>query len=171
LIWKKTQNAQHVTIYRFGNSKVLQQTLVFEEDILSIMNNFKQNTPTSQEAGGQLFGVLDKENIYLKYISTPKKTDVRSRFEYVPDRNKEKQEIAEMFKKGLNYIGDWHTHADSQPMPSSTDLKSIKDCFKKSKHQLNFFIMIIVGNGNLPESLSITIHNSNGFNKLELLNE
>ena len=46
---------------------------------------------------------------------------------------------------GLHYVGDWHTHPELKPTPASLDISSMKDCFIKSIHELNYFVLTIVG--------------------------
>lgn len=63
----------------------------------------------------------------------------------MPNAWLQQREISSRYKKGLHFIGDWHTHPEPIPNPSYSDLLSMYECFSQSKHTLNSFIMVIVG--------------------------
>src|SRR3546814_8042190 len=78
--------------------------------------------------------------------------DRRTRTSYIPDRRAEQAEIFDRHARGLHYVGDWHTHPERYPQPSSPDAQSIAECVAKSTHQLNGFVLIIVGQAEPPRS-------------------
>jgi integrative and conjugative element protein (TIGR02256 family) len=98
------------------------------------------------ESGGLLFAEFKLPEIIIKKISISNKNDYRTRYEYKPDQIKQQKIIDSYFKKGLHYIGEWHTHPEKIPVPSIIDIITMKDIFIKSKHRLNYFLLIIVGN-------------------------
>lgn len=57
--------------------------------------------------------------------------------------------ILEEFEKSNHtrfYIGEWHTHPEDIPTPSSRDYKSLKDSYHKNKMVVpNLILMAIVG--------------------------
>jgi hypothetical protein len=65
-------------------------------------------------------------------------------------------------------VGDWHTHPQSVPSPSSADISSMVECFSKSRHELKAFLMVIVGTADLPEGLYVCLVDGNGVARLEL---
>ena len=71
-----------------------------------------------------------------------------------------------MFNKGLHFIGEWHTHPEISPTPSSLDLRSMNQLYSRSKHELTNFLMIIVGNDPEQLNLWVSIHNSSSFHQL-----
>ncbi|WP_282059489.1 Mov34/MPN/PAD-1 family protein [Roseobacter litoralis] len=71
-----------------------------------------------------------------------------------------------MHKSGLHYFGDWHTHPQSVPTPSGTDLSSMADLFSRSKHELIAFLMVIVGTEGFPDGLHVSVHEANAWSKL-----
>jgi integrative and conjugative element protein (TIGR02256 family) len=82
---------------------------------------------------------------------------------------KEQNEIESLHKDGYHYIGDWHTHPESVPTPSNTDLVNILECYNQSKHDLRYFIMVIVGMESFPEGMHVSAHNSDQTIKLNFL--
>lgn len=137
------------------------QILLLNEKTIAHFKKHQQKRFYQREAGGQLFASYDSGNIIIEVVTGPRKTDKRSKYSYVPDRNAEQEEISLMHSKGLHYIGDWHTHPEPSPRPSDCDHKNIKECFAKSSHSLNGFLLIIVGQLELPSGLNVTLHNEN----------
>lgn len=71
-----------------------------------------------------------------------------------------------MFKEELYYVGDWHTHPELQPTPSGTDISSFQDMFRKSRHRLASFVIVIVGTANFPKSLFVGLCTGEGLIEL-----
>lgn len=86
---------------------------------------------------------------------------------YVPDRKLEQAEIAERHRRDLHFVGDWHTHREPCPRPSRTDLRSIAESVRRSKHGLNGFLLVIVGQADPPAGLFVSV--SDGATTYELL--
>jgi integrative and conjugative element protein (TIGR02256 family) len=75
-------------------------------------------------------------------------------------------EVKRQFDQGLHFVGEWHTHAEKDPTPSQVDLNSMRDAFVRSSHELNYFVMAIVGNRSEQLSLWISIHNAHEAHRL-----
>lgn len=133
-------------------------TVILTERILCHLEKYKQLHYWDKEAGGQLFARFDKTLTTIEEITGPRLTDTRTRTSYKPDRRAEQIEISQMYKKDLHYVGDWHTHPSPIADPSGTDISNIRSCVIKSKHELNGFIMIIVGTNSFPEGLRVSVH-------------
>ena len=118
------------------------------------------------EAGGQLFGTVEGQCIKVKLVTGPRRSDRRGRFFFIANRLAERWEIRTLHKSGLHYFGDWHTHLQAIPAPSGTDVASMADLFARSKHELNAFLMVIVGTAKLPSGLHVSLHETNTWSKL-----
>lgn len=77
---------------------------------------------------------------------------------YEPDRIAEKAEITERFARNLHFIGDWHTHRQWLPKPSGTDEHSIDELVRFSSHDLEGFILVVVGQAPVPDGLYVSFH-------------
>jgi len=141
--------------YKIGTSG---QTLVLNERVLYRFKKFAQTGWWQREAGGQLFSKFDGNQVSVAEATGPRKTDRRGRTWYEPDKAAEQREIDERFPLGLHFIGDWHTHPEDIPNPSQLDLRSISEGFRRSKHGLNAFVIIIVRRFSFPNGLHVSLH-------------
>ena len=141
--------------FRLGDSG---QSLTISDAVLKHLSKYRQRRAWSREAGGQLFAEISGTDIVITTITGPRRSDRRSRFAYHPDRRREQAEIDKHFAQALHYVGDWHTHPQPRPTPSSEDLRSMSECVRKSRHRLNSFVLIIVGSDDLPDGLHISLH-------------
>ena len=131
----------------------------FKNEVIELFEQHKQLTDKSLEAGGQLFARFSTTEVMISKATGLRNGDKRGRFLFWPNRKKEQNEIKELFGQGYHYIGDWHTHPEPSPTPSNTDLVNILECYDQSKHDLKYFIMVIVGTDPFPEGLHVSIHN------------
>lgn len=121
------------------------QRLILTPAALMIFARYRQvrNQP---EAGGLLFAEFDLPFIRIVEATSPHATDKRWRTLFMPNRTLQRKRIKQLFLAGRHFVGEWHTHPEPNPTPSSLDLESMSDAFAKSSHDLNYFLMIIVGN-------------------------
>jgi integrative and conjugative element protein (TIGR02256 family) len=133
------------------------QTLILTQPVLERFSEHRQRRWWQREAGGQLFARFDGTDIFVVEATPPGRYDIRSRFSFQPNRRREQSEILERHERGLHFIGDWHTHPEAEPHPSSVDAKSMHDLVTQSQHQLNGFIMIIVGTRDVPDGLCVAL--------------
>lgn len=144
------------------------QTIVLTDAVLGRFNRHRQTAITSPEAGGQLFARFDGNIIRIERASGPRPSDRRRPTSFVPDRKAERREIRRSFKKGLHYVGDWHTHPESHPSPSKTDLLSFRDMYRKSLHKLASFLMVIVGTAPGEDGLYVALCNDHAVHRLSV---
>lgn len=144
------------------------QKLIFADIVLNHFNRNRQWTPQIPEAGGQLFVRFEGNSIQVEQATGPRATDRRSLLDFIPDRLAERREIKRLFRAGLHYVGDWHTHPEAYPRPSETDIDSLRDMFKKSRHKLASFLVVIVGTAVTPKGLFIGLCNNNGIVELHV---
>lgn len=149
-------------IYRVG----IRQRLLFTSEVLKHFQAHAQTTILRPESGGQLFGRISQGSVDICAITGPYKLDLLSRYLFVPNRKKQQKDIEEKFRVGLHYVGDWHTHPQAVPEPSGTDMSSMSDCFVKSRHELESFIMAVVGTDPAPRGLWVSLHNDSGYLRL-----
>jgi integrative and conjugative element protein (TIGR02256 family) len=138
------------------------QRLVLSRTVLKHFEKHKQKRADSLEAGGQLFARLSAlPEVIIEQATGPRPSDFRTRTLYIPDRSAEQPEIDYWHKKGLHYVGDWHTHPEVIPNPSSCDTESIRESFVESKHHLHGFLLMIIGTAPFPNGLYVSLNNAN----------
>ncbi len=149
----------------FYNIPHSEQKIQISTSVLDIFKKFRQ-IDSLPEAGGLLFAEFEFPLIKIVKASPPNKSDKRWRTLFVPNRILQRRLIKKLFKSNQHFIGEWHTHPTNVPRPSSLDLESTMDSFVKSKHELNYFIMVIVGNSLESLELWVSLHNEKGYCKL-----
>lgn len=154
--------------YPIGESR---QVLTLEQNVLDHFAKWRQSDPKMPEAGGQLFGVVQGQSVKIMRATGPRSSDRRGRFFFIADRFAERREISTLHKSGLHYLGDWHTHPEAFPAPSGTDISSMADLFVRSKHDLNAFLMVIVGTADFPNGLHVSLHEANAWSALNTQRE
>ena len=132
---------------------------MIQSGVLATFEHNRQSGLKDTEAGGQLFGRLVDNNLVVEFATGPRPTDIRTRYSYKPDRRAEQKEINRYHQEGFLFLGDWHTHPEPYPSPSSQDLLSIREAYKQSTHHLNGFLLIIAGTHGLPSGLYVAVHN------------
>jgi len=122
------------------------QRLIFTHRVLKHLFQQRQIKKTQSEAGGQLFAKITPQIVVVVAATGPHMRDLRKRFSFIPYKWRLKKEIHDSFSRGLHYVGDWHTHPQKKPKPSWLDLISMRECYIKSSHELDHFILVILGN-------------------------
>lgn len=157
-------SAGGVIQYAIGTSG---QVLILTDPVVEHLRRHRQRRLYQREAGGQLFARFDGGRIMIEEATGPRRTDRRTCTSYVPDRRAEQSEILERHWRGLHYVGDWHTHPETLPGPSRPDASSIAECVAKSKHDLNGFVLVVVGQAEPPAGFHVSIHNATSVVTIE----
>ena len=152
-------------VYKMPDSE---QEIILTKDVLETFETYSQKR-MEPEAGGLLFAEFKLPKIYIVKASPPNSKDGRWRTLFIPNRILQKRLIRNYFKQGWHLVGEWHTHPQNNPNPSSTDLHSMADSFLKSRHELNYFIMAIAGNSGKNPQLWISIHDGKNVCRLNEL--
>lgn len=133
-------------------------TVIFSAEVVEHFCHHRQ-IERNYEVGGQLFAhFLPAGEVQIDKVTGPRKTDIKLRNFFKPNKRVEQQEIDSFFGDGVHYVGDWHTHPEAYPTPSSEDLHNIGNIFRKSRHSLSHFLLVIVGQAEAPEGLYVGLH-------------
>lgn len=101
--------------------------LVIMPFVLEQLLKYRQIDRFSNEAAGVLIGERRGAHLVICEISEPGKGDIRRR-SFVDRRGPHHQvAVDEAFARTsgvLQYLGEWHTHPEDRPTPSSKDLKT-----------------------------------------------
>jgi integrative and conjugative element protein (TIGR02256 family) len=116
---------------------------------LAIMKRYRQLKEKDEEAGGILIGrmIENSSDVIVDGITVPSALDRWSRFSFF--RSKSVQKIIDIkwttSQHTQNYLGEWHTHPEPYPLPSSKDLRNWQNILNKGVFDQDFLIFVIVG--------------------------
>lgn len=116
----------------------------FSSLIVNKLNEYIQNEDSSNEAGGLLIGYRREQHFEITDITIPYKKDKRSRFYF--ERNdkthlKQLKAIRFLSFGRKTFLGEWHTHPEKIPTPSSLDLTEWQKTIDANDEILLFLIL------------------------------
>lgn len=120
---------------------------------VSALKTFRKYRPekSSLESGGILLGYVYKKYDEIIKATAPTRLDYQAPFTFIRSKMPAQRKINISWKKSkgcLIYLGEWHTHSESDPTLSSTDIEMIEKTFKETKMEIDFLYLIIVGLNN-----------------------
>ena len=138
-------------------------SIEIKEEVLEQLREY------TQTEGCELCGVLtgsqiDDKTFRISKVSPPCVAS-NSRCGCVRDAQKGNAFIVQDYEQSEHtrvYIGEWHTHPESHPSPSPTDISSIVSNYHTSSLVLPILVMVIVG----TESLYVSVYEGNSFVKI-----
>lgn len=118
--------------------------------VIETLQQHKQENKDSKESGGVLLGRFIKvsKNIVVDKVTTPSDGDKQTRFSFKRLSPLHQEIVTEEWKKSngtCNYLGEWHTHPEDFPTPSSVDMKDWKRKLKKDVFSGRYLYFIIAG--------------------------
>ncbi|TMI93038.1 MAG: hypothetical protein E6H08_10990 [Bacteroidetes bacterium] len=133
-------------LYELSNGGCLK----IDKNALRIMNGYKQSEKKDVEAGGIIMGrfIKNSKNIIIDKITEPAKDDKRSRYSFKRISLQHQLTLEEEWTNSFgtcNYLGEWHTHPEDYPTPSSIDLKDWKRKLKTDIFSSRYLYFIIAG--------------------------
>jgi len=143
MIWKR---------YRFNKAKL---QVVFEKSALNTFKDNIQNFKQDNERGGLLMGKLYPEENLVVVTNAIKIDSVHSAhtelYINLKEANRIIKKIWKKSKGNITYLGDWHTHPENKPQPSTVDFKTFKSTYFESKIDQNILLFAIVGRNNIED--------------------
>lgn len=128
--------------------KLQHYNIILSDAVLKILSSFRQIRKSQNEAGGILLGQIVGNNIYVLKASIPSKFDKATRYSFIRDKDIAQiivdYEFHNSDRKTI-YLGEWHTHPENTPIPSSQDKRMIGGQKKSGKLNESFLLLIIQG--------------------------
>ena len=138
-----------------GHLDDISQALSIALPALQHASRHRQSAPWATEAGGQLFGTLNATQVCVTEASGPYAGDERSRFRYRSNPAAAQRAIEDRHKRGLLYLGEWHTHVEDHPSASGLDDDAMRRLIASSQLNSNALLMMIVGRARSASGLAV----------------
>lgn len=137
------------------------------KNALTCMEKFIQHVDCQNESGGVLLGryIINSNDIVVDEITKPTSEDKAGRFFFFRKQKKHQGFIKRIWNETegtCNYLGEWHTHPEDCPNPSTQDIVNWKKLLRKTKFEEDYLYFVILGRKKLvvwegnKKSLKIT---------------
>ena len=125
-------------------------TLTINPDVAQALRAFEQHALGAPEAGGLLIGHLDRDgfDVVIDAATLPRPGDVRSRYNFERNDPGHSAAVRRAFEESngaRQHLGDWHTHAEPIPSPSTEDLVQWTDTLREHVKPGEACFFVIVG--------------------------
>jgi len=133
-------------------------SLEIPEDVLATFKRHVQHGWMKREVVGQLYARdLTAEVVVVEVITKlPAKWSAISGVSF--DVRVAEAERKLLFEQGLHCLGFWHTHPETIPQPSETDLQMAAEHANASKRIFTGLLFLIVGKAAFPKGLGVWLH-------------
>ncbi len=116
--------------------------------VIAYLIRFKQPR-TAPETGGAIGGYFRRDGVLvISHVMPPSPRSLGGFSWFKRHRGDAQIFVNTVFTDSggaANYVGEWHTHPEPFPEPSTRDRKMMNDLLKRSKLEIDFLIGIIVG--------------------------
>lgn len=114
------------------------------DEVVRTIVRYSRPGENDREAGGILIGSYRGVHIQIVECTTPLFRDRRSRMLF--DRHDEGHQHTALERwrasgKTLTFVGEWHTHPEAHPLPSSIDRQTWRRIAKKNRAGSTFFLI------------------------------
>lgn len=124
--------------------------LKFDQSVLDKFAEVKQTDPLAPEAGGILLGRLieGSKDVIIDEATMPTKEDWWGRLFFRRAKRHAQEKVIAAWKSSDHtkiYFGEWHTHPEGNPQPSSQDVQNWLSILSNATYEQDFLIFVIVG--------------------------
>lgn len=108
------------------NPHILGGFILVEANVISLIDSYRQDRFFKKEAGGILLGFRRGLHIHVSDATRPQREDIRTRFSFNrkdPHHQWYTDELWNTSGGVIGYLGEWHTHPEQLPKPSSVDTR------------------------------------------------
>jgi len=113
-----------------------------------------------REAGGLLFapsvGSGDGQ-VDIEVVTGPNPGDRRTRYSCALDHAKCRADISEQFRKGMKFVGYWHTHPEPDPSLSGVDRRAFARNLVAGGLCIDRMLAVVIGNGDSTQTISVCL--------------
>lgn len=118
--------------------------ILMEVEPVETLNRYRQDHQGKAEAGGILLGYRRDGHLHVTMVTVPQPSDQRQRY-WFSRSYKYHQQVAlrywESNDGAMDYLGEWHTHPEDRPTPSSLDLFEWQKIYRVQPNPMIFVIL------------------------------
>ena len=151
-----------------GAQLTSEQQLRIMGSVAKHFDRYRQRFHCSKESGGQLFGTIDSQSIFVTLAVGPRRTDERTRSSFRSDPRAAQRDIERQHALGNLYLGEWHTHAEDIPRYSPSDSRTMEALLSRSRLNSNLLLLLIRGTALPPAGLAAYYAGDGGLNQIAL---
>ena len=121
--------------------------VLIEPSVLEVLGKFRQDTAAKPESGGILLGYRRSSHLHIVEATSPLSGDRQSRFGFDRSARGHREIALHRWRDSngfIDYMGEWHSHPEMEPCPSSIDISGWLAILKARK---NTMLFIILGSG------------------------
>lgn len=118
--------------------------ILVETDPLMLMDRFWQDDMVKPESGGILLGYRRGEHLHVTVATAPQPDDGRWRFFFKRSKRAHQEIALKQWRASgqtVDYLGEWHTHPEPHPSPSSHDYSEWRKIYERLPKPMLFMIV------------------------------
>jgi integrative and conjugative element protein (TIGR02256 family) len=124
--------------------------LRISDSVLAVVETHRQRSCWATEAGGVLLGrlIIERPDIVVDAVTVPTKKDARSRFAFHRAARPTQNAVDRAWAASdgeRNYLGEWHTHPEDIPHPSSIDRRGWVRLARTAQFEQDSLVFLIIG--------------------------
>lgn len=122
--------------------------ILMEPQVINLIRGHCQHQTGRLESGGILLGYRRGDHLHIVAATTPQPDDQCMKFRFFRrDLNHQKVAIRQWDLSGntMDYLGEWHTHPELEPTPSSLDMSEWQKICCARKTSMVFLIVGWIG--------------------------
>ena len=131
-------------IFKYDNTL----TVHFSPEVEEFFESWMDHDNYHVEAGGLIIGTMEAgSQLTITDITTPQLSDHRFPFHFFRSETSHQEKMDKLWKEsGFRklYLGEWHTHPEPYPHPSSVDISEWKKIASK-KQNSSWMLFLIIG--------------------------
>ncbi|MBL8399788.1 Mov34/MPN/PAD-1 family protein [Accumulibacter sp.] len=139
--------------------------MVFAPQVLAVFRKYRQRFCWQPESGGILLGLRRGRHLEVLTATEPSSHDKRSAFFFVREAEGHAEVAEQAWIRGgrqVDYLGEWHTHPQTIPIPSSIDRAEWYKLVQKRPEKATL-LTVVVG----AKELHVEVGNRVGYEVLE----
>lgn len=117
--------------------------ILIEDQVIRILDRYRQRSSGSPESGGILLGYRRELHLHVTDVTVPLATDGRSRTRFFRSAEPHRQTAHARWRESggtMDYVGEWHTHPELNPSPSTIDRRGWERISSSRKMPMLFII-------------------------------